>query len=118
MNHDSYNRVRQAPTRSAKSSANYYDNQGFRVRRVAEKTDVSGVTWPRNQFYSPKIATLRFREEPSLNGKFIRLLDKTEKLLILQKGKEEIIEGVNGNWVKVQTEKYEIGWRFMHFLKR
>jgi hypothetical protein len=53
-----------------------------------------------------------------LNAKSIRLLDKNEKLYILKKGNEETIEGVKGNWVKVLTEKSEIGRCFDAYLEK
>jgi len=67
--------------------------------------------------YTPKIDNLRFRESPTIDGKFIRMLSKDEKLEIIEQGKSETINGVKGNWVKVKTEKGEIGWCFDAYLE-
>ncbi|MBN2572696.1 MAG: SH3 domain-containing protein [Ignavibacteriales bacterium] len=70
-----------------------------------------------NIFYEPSINSLRFRESPSLYGKIIRNLNKCEKLELIEKGKEETINGVKGSWVKVKTEKGEVGWCFDAYLE-
>ena len=69
------------------------------------------------KFSTPVIPDLSFRDSPSRDGKFIRLLTKGEKLELLEKGKEEAIEGKKGNWVKVKTEKGEMGWCFDGYLE-
>jgi len=66
---------------------------------------------------TPSISNLRFRETPDLKGKFIRSLIKGEKLELIEKGKSETIDGVKGVWVKVKTEKGEIGWCFDAYLE-
>jgi len=63
------------------------------------------------------IENLRFRETPTLDGKFIRLLVKGEKLEVLERGKTEEVSGTKGTWVKVKTEKGEIGWAFSGYLE-
>lgn len=66
--------------------------------------------------FFPTIRNLRFRKSPK-NGKFIRLLDKSEKLELLEKGDTETIGGAEGTWVKVKTEQGEIGWCFDAYLE-
>jgi hypothetical protein len=67
--------------------------------------------------FVPTIDNLRFRESPTLDGKFIKMLVKGEKLDFMEKGKEEIVNGVKGTWVKVKTEKGEVGWAFDAYLE-
>jgi|GEM_PF-2107029 len=69
------------------------------------------------KFLVPIVNNLRFRESSSLEGKFIRTLNKGEKLEFIEQGKFETINGVKGNWVKVKTEKGEIGWCFDAYLE-
>ncbi len=69
-----------------------------------------------SKYYTPYINDLRFRESFEISSKIIRLLEKEEKLIIIEKGKEEIIDNIKGNWVKVETEKKEIGWCFGGYL--
>jgi len=69
------------------------------------------------KLYTPTIENLRFRETPTLDGKFIRLLVKGEKLELLERGKTEEVSGTKGTWVKVKTEKGEVGWAFDAYLE-
>lgn len=62
-------------------------------------------------YYTPTV-TLRFRESPSMDSKFIRNLNKGEKLKLLEKGEEDTVNGIKGNWCKFETEEGEIGWAF------
>ena len=70
-----------------------------------------------NSFFTPSVSNLRLRETPDLNGKFIRSLNQNEKLELIEKGKEETINGTKGTWVKVKTEKGEVGWCFDAYLE-
>jgi hypothetical protein len=72
---------------------------------------------PEKKSFITKVSTLRLRETSGNDGKIIRLLSKGEKLELLEKGKEEIINGIKGNWVKVKTGKGEIGWCFDGYLE-
>jgi hypothetical protein len=67
-------------------------------------------------YYTPTIDNLRFREGPSVDSRVIRMFNENEKLMILEKGKTESINNVTGTWVKVKTEKNEIGWCFDAYL--
>ena len=68
--------------------------------------------------YSPTVKKLSFREAATLDAKRIRMLEKGEKLELLEKGKTETIGDATGTWVKVKTEKGETGWCFDAYLKR
>ncbi len=68
-------------------------------------------------YYTPNVDNLRFRASPDLQGKFIRSLIKGEKLELIEKGKADTVNGVKGTWVKVKTEKGEVGWCFDVYLK-
>jgi hypothetical protein len=68
-------------------------------------------------YLQPTTTTLRLRETPVQDGKIIRKLNKDEKLEFIERGLEEKINGVKGNWVKVKTEKCETGWCFDAYLE-
>jgi hypothetical protein len=44
-----------------------------------------------------KVGSLRLRKEPGQGGEAIRNLEKNEKLMILEEGKEELINGKKAN---------------------
>jgi|GEM_PF-5158589 len=69
------------------------------------------------KYFIAKVDNLRLREKPSLNGTIIRNLNKDEKIELIEKGKEETINNIRGNWLKVKTKKNEIGWCFDPYLK-
>lgn len=70
-----------------------------------------------DKFYlTSTIPNLRFRKTPK-DGEFIRMLEKDEKIELLEKGETETIGGAKGTWVKVRTSKGEIGWCFDAYLK-
>jgi len=75
-----------------------------------EKNQYFRLDGPKIQYYKSKINNLRLRNESSLKGLIIRNLSKIDKMLILKKGKRETIDGIDGNWVKILTDKNEIGW--------
>ncbi len=75
------------------------------------------ISGPIIKYYRPKTSNLRLRSEPSLKGNVIRLLNKDEKLLLIKKEQEETIDGVKGTWIKVLSEKDEMGWCFDGFLE-
>jgi hypothetical protein len=75
------------------------------------------ISGPTIRYIKPKIENLRLRSQPSADGKILRMLKKDEKLLIIMKGKEETIDKVKGNWIKVLTEKEEMGWCFDGYLE-
>ena len=45
------------------------------------------------------------------------MLNKDEKILIIKKGKREIIDSVKGIWVKILSDKNDIGWCFDAYLE-
>ncbi len=75
------------------------------------------ISGPEIKYYKSNTENLRLRNDPILKSKVIRLLKKGEKLLFLMKGKNEKIGDAEGEWVKVLTEKNEIGWCFDYYLK-
>jgi hypothetical protein len=87
------------------------------INGFGEKTVYAKIDGPFAKYFKPKIANLRLRSEPSSKGKIIRSLAKEDKLLILKKGAMETIEGVKGFWVRVLTDKDEIGWCFDAYLE-
>jgi len=78
---------------------------------------ISGPENKDNPYFETIIDNLRFRATPSTDGIFLRMLQKGEKLNLLQKGKTETIEGIEGTWVQVRTEKGEVGWCFDAYLE-
>lgn len=75
------------------------------------------VDGPKIIFYQSIIENLRFRNKPFLSAKTIRQFNKNEKLIVLEKGKSETINGVKGKWVRVLTEKNETGWCFNAYIE-
>jgi hypothetical protein len=71
----------------------------------------------KNKYFITSIPNLRLRDSIGNDGKILRLLNQGEKIEVLEKGKEETISGVKGNWVKVKTEKGEVGWCFSAYLE-
>jgi hypothetical protein len=93
------------------------------------------IDGPKIKYFNSKIPNLRIREDMFLDSKVIRLLNSNEKLLLITRGKRtrvikngkqtivesglnETIDGVKGNWIKVLTEKNEIGWCFDAYLEQ
>jgi hypothetical protein len=68
-------------------------------------------------YLKPTASGLRLRETPDQQGNIIRKLDQNEKLEFMERGVKETINGIKGNWVKVKTEKGEIGWCFDGYLE-
>ncbi len=71
---------------------------------------------PKATYYSPTIDNLRFRESATMDGKVIRILNKSEKLKLLENGAEATINDIKGAWKKFETEKGETGWCFDGYL--
>lgn len=67
-------------------------------------------------FYTTTFDNLRFRESSGVDGVFIRMLVPGEKLKLLEKGDEAVINNVKGNWCKFETESGETGWAFSAYL--
>lgn len=96
------------------------------------------IDGPQIRYSTPTIPNLRLRERPWADSTVLRMLNKNERLLILIQGKKEVelekirgdqkwvkvqvgditVDGVKGNWVKVLTEKDEIGWCFDAYLEQ
>jgi hypothetical protein len=70
-----------------------------------------------NPYLRPIEDNLRLRVSPNINAIIYRLLVKGDRLNLLKKGKNETIEGINGTWVQVRTEKGEVGWCFDAYLE-
>ncbi len=88
------------------------------LKDYGEKKKYFKISGPSEKYYKPKIPNLRIRSKPTLKGIAFRLLNKSEKLFFLSKGNKEKIGNANGNWIKVLTEKNEIGWCFDYYLER
>ncbi len=78
---------------------------------------ISGPEKKDNPYYKTTVDDLRFRAAPGEDGIFLRMLKKGERLNLLQKGPKETIDGVEGTWVQVHTDKGEIGWCFDAYLE-
>jgi ankyrin repeat protein len=63
-------------------------------------------------YYMPYVDSLRLRQAPSLQSGVIRLLEKYEKLRLIQKGKQEVIDNITGTWLQVRTTNGETGYCF------
>jgi hypothetical protein len=69
------------------------------------------------KYYISNVTNLRLRESSDSNSKILRNLTKGEKLELIEKGEEETINGITGNWVKVKTQQGETGWCFDAYLE-
>jgi hypothetical protein len=68
-------------------------------------------------YYISKINNLNLRESPGIKGKIIRLIKEKEKLEFIEKGQDDTINGIKGVWIKIKTEKNEMGWCFDAYLE-
>lgn len=75
------------------------------------------VGGPIIKYYKPNVNNLRIRNDASAKSTILNMLSKSDKLIILKKGKEERIGEVKGRWVRVLTEKNDIGWCFDSYLE-
>jgi hypothetical protein len=108
------------PLRMAVDDEGYiyiFDNVLSKLTKYQLITDGNKKDKSIKKYYAPKVNVLRFRESPSLDGKYIRTLKENEKLELLETGKEDTIDGIKGHWIKVKTEKGEIGWCFDGYLE-
>lgn len=60
---------------------------------------------------------LRIRVNPTLNAGTIIVLSKNSKVKVLEMGRNETIDGINANWVKVVTDSDYVGWCFSGYLQ-
>jgi ankyrin repeat protein len=63
-------------------------------------------------YYMPFIENLRLRQGPTRQSAVIRLLGKYEKMILIEKNKQEVIDHMLGTWLKVKTMDGEIGYCF------
>lgn len=75
------------------------------------------IDGPKIKYYRPKINNLRLRSEQSTDSKIIKILHTQDKLLLLKTGKEEVLKGVKGTWIKIITDQNEIGWCFNSYVE-
>lgn len=68
-------------------------------------------------YYTPTNNNLNLNVYTNFDSKFLRKLIKGEKLELIEKGKADTVNGVKGTWVKVKTEKGEVGWCFDAYLE-
>lgn len=66
--------------------------------------------------FTPDVPVLNLRKEPALESEVIKKLTSGDKLELLGEGREEIIDGDNGRWVKVVTGDNIKGWCFNAYL--
>jgi hypothetical protein len=92
--------------------ASIKSDTGTTTTTVTSDTGKSG----KEIYYTPTITNLRFRETTGAEGKVIRILNQNEKLLLLETGASETINGIKGNWCKFKSETGEIGWCFTGYL--
>jgi hypothetical protein len=73
----------------------------------------------KNPLYTPTVAKLRMRDLPDTKeGKTIRSLLAGEKLVILELGKKERINDIDGRWIAVLTEKGETGYTYGGYVEK
>ena len=97
-----------------KKNLSIFEITDLQAQKKLKKNKESSMT----TFYEVKIDNLRFRKKPNLTGELIRMLNKEESLELIEKGKTETVGDTTGTWVKVKTDKGEIGWCFDAYLKK
>lgn len=60
---------------------------------------------------------LRLRKEPSLSSETLTIIPENTEVLLQEYGPTATIDGISGSWVKVETEKKQIGWCFNGYLE-
>jgi uncharacterized protein YgiM (DUF1202 family) len=69
-------------------------------------------------YYESKVDGLRLRQKPLIDSNIIRNLQKGERVIYIDdSNREETVNNVKGIWLKVKTEKGEIGWCFNTYLQ-
>jgi len=64
------------------------------------------------------INSINLRSNPSTSdSKIIKVLSEGSNLILLEKGENTIIDGLEAPWVKVQSEDDYIGWCFSGYIK-
>ena len=71
----------------------------------------------------PKIDYITYRSiylfsEPNLYSTIIMTLSEGKNLILLEKGENISIEGIDAPWVKIKSENNETGWCFSGYLKK
>jgi len=69
-------------------------------------------------YHLTKVNNLRLRKGSNLKSEIIKHMKLNERVEIIEIGKKEIIDNIEGNWVKVMTEYGETGWCFGGYLKK
>jgi hypothetical protein len=88
----------------------YSGNYSIRVYYKIYKT-------PEYQASHQTTENLRIRVNPALGAETIIILPKGTNIQVLETGKGETIDGINANWVKIQTGNSFIGWCFSGYLQ-
>lgn len=97
--------------------AYFLDEIPFFAKDYGEKKIYKKIDGPLKKYYCPIVEDLLMRESYGINFKVLRVLKKDEKLIILEQGEGDVISGRRGNWVKILTDKNEIGWCFDAYLE-
>ena len=67
-------------------------------------------------YFQVGVDKLKLKKEGNRESAYFRNLFKNEKLQIIELGNEEKISDIKGSWIKVRTEKGDIGWCFDGYL--
>lgn len=85
--------------------------------------DESNVTWPRRESKNHVvnsscmvIETLRLRKEEDTTSEALQKMDRGTFVQIAALGKQQTIDGITANWVKVELEDGSEGWCFGGYL--
>lgn len=100
--------------KQAKSIKNIDEKK--RLEEITNPDKSKKIFIPYELILTPTVDNLRLRETSDQNGKVIRNLVKGEKLKYVESGKADTIQDIQGLWVKVKTEKGEVGWCFDAYL--
>jgi len=81
-------------------------------------TEIENKIASKTKQYLVTVNNLRLRKSPGADGEFLAFLKEGEKVIFLEKGSQETINDIKGNWIKVKTDSDKIGWCFDGYLKK
>lgn len=67
-------------------------------------------------YYTSTVNRLSFRVDQGIKGTILRFLGSNDRFEIIEYGMEETINGVQGKWARIITDRGELGWCFDAFI--
>jgi hypothetical protein len=100
-------------------SYQYKDDKQLKIEREIKESYVwNGEKYEKKIFFKSKVAKLRMRKTPSLDGNFIKFVTPDDILEFIDSyyGRDfDIVNDMPGYWIKVKTSKNEVGYIFDYY---